>query len=133
MSSKPPKIRQPLVRPLKVYAFDPSAGNHMGNEMTLRVPYERLHSGGPPVGKKVAVIDYDLTNSCFYTPADLDDPRVLIRGGLDPAESDPRFHQQMVYAVVMDTVQRFEAALGRRIHWRRGDRLEQSVEEASSG
>jgi hypothetical protein len=39
-------------------------------------------------------------------------------GGLDPSESDPRFHQQMVYAVASETLQRFEYALGRRIRWR---------------
>jgi hypothetical protein len=44
---------------------------------------------------------------------------VLIRGGLDPSEVDPRFHQQMVYAVASETLERFEAALGRRVHWRR--------------
>jgi hypothetical protein len=44
---------------------------------------------------------------------------VLIRGGIDPSESDPHFHQQMVYAVVSETVKRFEFALGRPIKWRR--------------
>ena len=33
--------------------------------------------------------------------------------GLDPLESDPRFHQQMVYAVAMKVLENFEEALGR--------------------
>ncbi|MEO6390398.1 MAG: peptidase M4 [Pyrinomonadaceae bacterium] len=115
-------IPPPATRPLKAYAFDPSLGHFIGNEMTIEVKYEKLLPG--PVGRKVAVIDYDGANKCFYKPVDLDDPSLLIRGGLAPSESDPRFHQQMVYAVVSDTVQHFEAALGRRIRWRRGiDRL----------
>ena len=33
-----------------------------------------------------------------------------MRGGLDADESDPRFHQQMVYGVAMKTVELFERA-----------------------
>ena len=36
-----------------------------------------------------------------------------MQGGLDPSESDPRFHQQMVYAVAMKTLENFDRALGR--------------------
>src|SRR4051794_1760868 len=42
-----------------------------------------------------------------------------MRGGLDPTESDPRFHQQMVYAVAMKTLENFDRALGRTIDLRR--------------
>jgi hypothetical protein len=65
------------------------------------------------------VIDYDATNKCYYVPVDLDSREVLIRAGLDPSESDPRFHQQMVYAVIMRTIGTFEFALGRKVKWRR--------------
>ncbi|WP_244479671.1 hypothetical protein [Methylobacterium sp. Leaf111] len=51
---------------------------------------------------------------------DLDDPMILIRGGLDPTEADPRFHQQMVYAVASRTLANFDRALGRRIEMRKG-------------
>ncbi len=118
-------IERPVIRPLKAYALDPAAGRLLGNEMTINVRYEDLDPG-PVVREKrgdaIAVIDYDGANGTYYQPVDLDDPGILIRGGLDPSESDPRFHQQMVYAVVTETIQHFEAALGRRIHWRRGDR-----------
>lgn len=109
-------VPQPSQRPLKVYAFDPSAGHLMGNTMSVLLHYEKLAPG--PVGEKLAVIDYDGTHKTYYTPVDLDDPRILIQGGIDPTESDPHFHQQMVYAVAAETLQRFETALGRRVHWR---------------
>ena len=120
-------LKDPVSRPLKVYAFDPTRGRALGNYMTVNVRYERLKPG--PVGKYLAVIDYDAGNHCYYRPVDLDDPAVLIRNGLDPAESDPQFHQQMVYAVASETIRRFEFALGRSIRWSfarwgRGDRAE---------
>ncbi|HYK19754.1 MAG TPA: hypothetical protein VEV42_03405 [Pyrinomonadaceae bacterium] len=114
------EIPTPETRPLKCYAFDPSQGKFFGNEMTLNVKYEPLLPG--PVGDRIAVIDYDGANKRFYTPVDLDHPKLLIRSGLNPSESDPRFHQQMVYAVASETIQNFEAALGRRIRWRRQER-----------
>jgi hypothetical protein len=96
--------------------------------MTMKVRYQNLDPG-PVVRNRrqndaIAVVDYDGANCKYYRPVDLDDPRILICGGIDPAEGDPRFHQQMVYAVVTDTIQHFEQALGRRIHWRRGHRAE---------
>jgi hypothetical protein len=110
------EIPWPTERPLNVYAFDPSAGRFVGNYMTALVRFEELTPG--PVGQRFAVIDYDGTNKTFYLPVDLNDPKLLLGGGLSPTESDPRFHQQMVYAVASETLQRFEFALGRRIHWR---------------
>ena len=115
------EIPTPETRPLKCYAFDPSHGKFFGNEMTLEVKYEKLLPG--PIGERVAVIDYDGENKRFYKPVNLDDPSLLIRSGLNPTESDPRFHQQMVYAVASETIQNFEAALGRRIRWRLDERL----------
>jgi len=115
------EIPTPSERPLSVYAFDPSAGRLVGNYMTTSVRYEEVKPG--PIGERFAVIDYDGANKTFYQPIDLNDPRLLIRGGLAPSEFDPRFHQQMVYAVASETLQRFEFALGRRIHWRGTKRL----------
>ncbi len=106
----------PSERPLRVYAFDPSAGRLVGNHMISSVRYEDVTPG--PVGQRFAVIDYDGTNRVFYSPIDLNDRRLLVGGGLAPSESDPRFHQQMVYAVASETLQRFEYALGRKVHWR---------------
>src|ERR1043165_8420321 len=115
-------LAPPVFRTLKVYALDPSAGNYIGNVMSVQVRWEdRLKSG--PIGARIAVVDYDGANKRYYPPVDLNDQRILARGGLDPSESDPRFHQQMVYAVAAETIERFEAALGRSIHWRRADRV----------
>lgn len=114
-------IEEPATRTLKVYALDPSAGNYIGNVMPLNIKWESGLKPGP-VGSKLAVIDYDAPNGCYYAPVDLNDPWILARDGLDPSESDPRFHQQMVFAVASEIVEKFETALGRRIHWRRADR-----------
>ncbi|HKR02669.1 MAG TPA: hypothetical protein VJT09_18465, partial [Pyrinomonadaceae bacterium] len=124
-------VPPPVTRPLKAYAFDPSLGRFVGNEMTIEVRYEKLLPG--PIGKRVAVIDYDGANQVFYKPVNLDDPSLLIRGGLSPTESDPRFHQQMVYAVVSETIQHYEAALGRRIRWRLEERLPDENGEMPKG
>lgn len=124
-------VPPPTERPLKVYAFDPSAGYLMGNLMSISLNYEKLAPG--PIGRKLAVVDFDGSNKTYYAPVDLDDPRILIRGGIDPTESDPRFHQQMVYAVAAETLQRFEAALGRRIHWRIGEFEERGIKGARDG
>jgi hypothetical protein len=71
----------------------------------------------------VQVIDYDGTVQALYEPVDLDQPAVLMNEGLDPSESDPRFHQQMAYAVAMKVVENFEEALGRSLTFRDRKRL----------
>lgn len=121
-------VPTPRRRRLKVYSIDPSAGSYVGNEMTLSVPWEPLAPG--PTGRRIAVVDYDAVNDRYYSPVDLDDPLLLTNDGLAPSESDPRFHQQMVYAVASQMLDRFESALGRRIHWRRGER---TPEEEDAG
>jgi hypothetical protein len=109
-------LAPPTDRILRVYAFDPSRGTRLENHLTVRIPYEPLKKG--PVGRKVAVIDYDASNQCYYEAIDLDASFVLGQNGLPPSEANPQFHQQMVYAVSMDTISRFEVALGREIRWR---------------
>src|ERR1700688_1208002 len=107
---------KPAHRMLGVYAFDPSRGTRLENHLTIPVAYEKLAKG--PVGRNVAVIDYDASNRCYYEGVDLDALAVLAQTGLPPSEANPQFHQQMVYAVAMDTIRRFEAALGRKVKWR---------------
>lgn len=108
-------MERALYRPLMVYAFDPTQGRNLGNQMTVHLLDEELAPG--PIGRLVEVIDYDATNDCYYRPAELDDRNVLLQGGLRPSESDPRFHQQMVYAVASETIKQFELALGRNVTW----------------
>ncbi len=110
------RIPFPARRPLKVYAFDPSLGHMLGNHLCVDVAYEPLAPG--PIGARLAVIDFDVDAQSYHNPVDLDDPAILLRGGLDPSESDPQFHQQMVYAVAAETLERFEVALGRKVSWR---------------
>lgn len=101
----------PERRPLQIFAFDPMVGRTIRNRLVLEVRNEPLLPG--PQGSRVQVIDYDGTTRALYQPVDLDDPALLMNGGLDPLESDPRFHQQMVYAVAMKVLENFEEALGR--------------------
>jgi hypothetical protein len=111
----------PAKRPLRIFAFDPMLARLDSTRViTVSVPNEPLLPG--PQGRRVEVLDYDGVNECMYPAVDLDDPSVLMRMGLDPAEADPRFHQQMVYAVAMKVLDNFDFALGRRIGFR-GKRL----------
>lgn len=110
-------MRKPLTRPLRIYAFDPTLGRRFGNHMTVNVPDEDLRPG--PRGYSIEVIDYDATRQRYYEPVDLDQQEVLLQGGLAPSEADPRFHQQMVYAVARKTLENFAAALGRNVEWTR--------------
>ena len=106
-------LSKPERRPLKIFASDPMAGYTAGNRITISVPNDYVGPG--PCGERLEVIDFDGAHRCFYPPIDLDDDGVLMRSGLDPAESDPRFHQQMVYAVALYTLENFDRALGRPI------------------
>jgi hypothetical protein len=85
------------------------------NNIVYKIRWEELQPG--PVGEYLEIIDYDPTVGKYFKPADLNDQYVLAQDGLDPSESNPLFHQQMVYAVAMNTIQNFEAALGRKVLW----------------
>lgn len=107
---------QPARRPLRIFASDPMLARTPGNRISIEIPNEPLLPG--PSGSRLEVIDYDGVHNCFYPPVDLNDPSILMQNGLEPTESDPRFHQQMVYAVAMRTLENFERALGRRLEFR---------------
>jgi hypothetical protein len=83
--------------------------------MIAPVPWECLDPG--PVGEYLEVVDCDPASSCFYAPVDLNDPMLLAQDGLEPSEGNPKFHQQMAYAVASMTIRNFERALGRRALW----------------
>lgn len=110
---------RPRFRKLRAYAFDPSLSIQLDtiliNHMNYKVTWEDLKPG--PVGEYIEVVDYDPSSGCFYRPVDLNNDFVLAQDGLDPSESNPQFHQQMVYAVAMTTIRNFEHALGRKITW----------------
>src|SRR3972149_495739 len=121
LASMPPV---PTHRSLRGYAFDPSLATKLEtalvSEITYTVPWEPLRPG--PIGEYVEVVDFDAASDCFYVPVDLDHPAVLAQHGLMPSEGNPQFHQQMVYAVAMTTIDRFEKSLGRKAFW--ADRFE---------
>ena len=115
---------RPPVRKLRVYAFDPQASTRVDtagiNVATIELAWETeqeesLRPG--PVNEYLEVIDVDPMSGQFYDPVDLEHPFLLAQDGLAPSEGDPRFHQQMVFAVAMKTIRAFERALGRRIFW----------------
>ena len=114
-----PTPQAPPYRRLRVYAIDPSLSTRLEtagiNEVTLRVPWEKLAPG--PAGDYLAVDDVD-SEGRRYDPVDLDAPELLAQDGWAPAEGNPQFHQQMVYGVAMKTIVHFEKALGRPILWR---------------
>lgn len=103
-------------RALRVYAFDPLRGRRGGNHLVLRVPYEALQPG--PIGTRVAVVDEDLEGKRLHPPVDLDHQDILRNGGLEPSDSNPHFHQQMVYAVISHLLPTFDRALGRQMRFR---------------
>jgi hypothetical protein len=70
-----------------------------------------------PVNDYLEVIDVDPVSGQFYEPVDLNHPHLLAQDGLVPSEGNPRFHQQMVFAVAMKTIRTFERALGRKVFW----------------
>ncbi len=121
MGQLPPRYPEPKRRHLKIYAFDPLAGNAPGNKTSIDVPFEPLRPG--PSGRVFTVIDYDATQKKHYEPVDLERQEALVNHGLDHSEFDPRFHQQMVYAVSSRVLENFEKALGRKVRFtaRNGD------------
>ena len=114
-----PKPREANRRYLRGYAFDPHVQMDLepgeANEIAFSVPRESLYPG--PCGDLIDVIDHDPASGCFYEPVDLEHPALLTQDGLAPSEANPKFHQQMVYAVAMSTIEVFEQALGRRVLW----------------
>ncbi len=113
-------IPEPVSRSLRIFAFDPGLSAQFDTagigEITVDILWEKDLQPGP-VGEYIEVIDADPASGVFYKPVDLNDPRVLAQDGLAPSESNPQFHQQMVYAVAMTTIRHFEQALGRVALW----------------
>ena len=119
MSFQPP-------RRLRVFAFDPATGNRFANrrirEITISIPWEldpapRDKPFIGPSGEYLQIVDYDPASGVFYEPIDLNEQAVLYNDGLSPSEENPKFHQQMVCAIAMETIAAFEHALGRVVLW----------------
>lgn len=119
-----PRPPAPPPRRLRVYSLDPSLAQSNDffavNETTLKLPWDDdatrpLQPG--PVGEYLEVVDVDPASNRFYAPVDLNEKTLLAQDGLAPSEGNPKFHQQMVYAVGMQTIGTFERALGRKALW----------------
>lgn len=133
-------MKNPPYRKLRGFAFDPSLSLKLEtveiNKITYKIIWEDLEpiwedlepigrsgnnnekpQGVGPSGEYIEVVDFDPTIKQLYEPVDLNHKFILAQDGLDPSESNPQFHQQMVYAVAMTTIQNFEKALGRKVIW----------------
>ena len=112
----------PRIQKLTIIAQDPGVRDENGCILraVVELPAETLQPG--PWGYRVHVIDYDAATNQLWKP-------YFYRMGngilIDPFAkksdaqllSDPRFHQQNVYAIIMRILARFEHALGRRVSW----------------
>ena len=114
---------RPARRMLQIYSFDPMGATTLERvgpaTVTVSIPYEKGLLPGPS-GQRIKVVDFDGTNDCYYEPVDLNNTDLALQDGLPPSESDPRFHQQMVYAVAMRVLEGFDQAIGRRLRPRKG-------------
>jgi len=117
-----PSLQPIHTRKLTIVAQDPSVrikGKIL--RATIDVPAEEIGPG--PRGYRVDVVDYDSSTMTLYKPIEY--PRLNGKGDGDPFAgasdtellSNPNFHAQNVYAIVMKTLSRFEFALGRRVSW----------------
>jgi hypothetical protein len=118
---------KPRTRRLTIIAQDPGIivdGKILTTE--VEIPAEEIAPG--PRGYRVQVIDYDSSTGTLYIPLEYEplrddgqyiDPfkKAAARQGNESLLTDPHFHQQNVYAIVMRTLARFEFALGRRLSW----------------
>ncbi len=102
---------EPVWRPLRVLAVDPTLRRSDGAIATVRVPYEPLQPG--PAGALFVVDPHDDAANVDYQPVDLDQPAVLIDDGVAASPGNPQFHQQMAYGVASAVYASFRAALGR--------------------
>jgi hypothetical protein len=113
---------QARTRKLTIVAQDPAVRDVRGRILTAEVdvPAEELARG--PLGYRVHVIDYDGSTRTLYAPLEYLAGTGVYRDPFrNPSNrailSNPKFHAQNVYAIVMRTLARFEFALGRRVSW----------------
>jgi hypothetical protein len=111
-------------RKLTILAQDPSV--RVGGKILraqVEVPAEELAPG--PWGYRAHVVDYDSSTGSLYRPIkypplknDQDrDGDPFMKATDAQLLSNPNFHAQNAYAIVMRILSRFEFALGRRVSW----------------
>jgi hypothetical protein len=104
-------MRLPPHRKLRIFTQDPATPKASAAIAELEVPYEPLEEG--PTGSVIVVRDVNDTTKETYEPLKLDDLALVMTAGLKPSTTDPRFAQQMTYALTTVTYHRFRLALGR--------------------
>jgi len=124
MRRSPEQIR-PEYRRLRIFAIDPMVSRGGDHQATVSMRYEELerkavddrHDPVSIKGRRLEIVDVDTSSGTpvWLQCVDLDDARIAMQHGLEPSESDPQFHQQMVYAVAMRTLEHFDRALGRTV------------------
>lgn len=128
-----PGDTKPEYRQLRIYAIDPMVARTGKHQATVQIRAEKLSLRRKSVrtsavsfgGERVEVVDVDVagTRPVWIKALDLNDANIAMQDGLEPAESDPQFHQQMVYAVAMRTLEQFDRALGRVVYFSRRRKL----------
>lgn len=121
-----PDQTKPEFRQLRIYAIDPMVSRAPEHQATVQIRFEKLelrpttnasadHDPISFTGERVEVVDVDAgdATAVWFRPVDLDAPNIAMQHGLEPSESAPQFHQQMVYAVAMRPLEQFDRALGR--------------------
>lgn len=115
-------LPKPRTQKLTVIAQDPGVRDRGGKivRAVVELPAEDLQAG--PWGYRVQVVDYDAAADILWQPHQYEVKDGVVVDPFVDAEdeellSNPRFHQQNVYAIVMRILARFEHALGRRVSW----------------
>lgn len=121
---KSPLDLRPERRALRIYALDPMLARAGDLRVTVEVPYRDVTRNERSFrDDRLEVVDFDGATGKYYRAINLDDPRIAMQQGVEPSESDPQFHQQMVYAVASRVLENFDRALGRRLRFWGGRRL----------
>jgi hypothetical protein len=111
-------VRWPERRVLRIYAFDPMLGRTGELRVAVDVPFRPLDvKKASFADDRLEVVDYDAAAKVYYRAIDLDEATVAMQLGIEPSESDPQFHQQMVYAVAARVLENFDRALGRKLRF----------------
>ncbi len=120
-SESRPVAALPAKRRMTVIAQDPNVRRADGSILVaaIDVPAEDLAAG--PIGHRVQVVDYDASSGTYHgahalPPTYEREPKAWSKGNSSIVD-DYCFHAQNVYALVMNTLARFEYALGRRVGW----------------
>lgn len=101
----------PPVRRIAVFTQDPATPRMDVATGEIELPFQSLEPG--PAGTVMKVVDRVEPGGILYEPADLDGLGPGYPTGYRPSVANPRFAQQMSYAVAMKTYESFRRALGR--------------------